>query len=90
MPDRTTETTVMFRRPFWLAGIDGTQPAGTYLLVIDEEEIPGISFLAYRRTATTIHTPAVAVPSGSHQTHLVERADLEAALEADRKSAAPF
>ncbi|MFC7053319.1 hypothetical protein ACFQI3_11530 [Hansschlegelia quercus] len=90
MPDRTTETTVMFRRPFSLAGINGAQPAGTYLLVIDEEEIPGISFLAYRRTATTIHTPAIAVRSGLHKTHLVERADLEAALDADRKSAAPF
>jgi hypothetical protein len=45
MAVRTTETTVTFRHPFTLTSLDGPQPAGTYRLVTDEEEILGLSFL---------------------------------------------
>jgi hypothetical protein len=85
---RTTETTVTFQRSFDLAAIEERQPPGVYRLVIDEDEILGISFLAYRRTATMLQTPALSARSGPAQSHLVDRADLEAALEADRKAAA--
>jgi hypothetical protein len=57
---RTTETTITFQQPFMLQAFDCKQPAGTYRLVIDEEEIIGLSFLAYQRTATLLHTPALA------------------------------
>lgn len=87
MPTRTTETTVTFERPFRLEALNGPQPPGTYRVMIDEEEILGISFLAYRRTATTLQTPAVSVRGGFSQSHLVDRADLEAALEADKTAA---
>jgi hypothetical protein len=40
---RTTETMVTFRHPFVLAAVAATQPAGTYRLVTEEEEIPGLS-----------------------------------------------
>ena len=50
MSVRTTETTVTFKHPFTLPSFDGPQPAGTYRLVMDEEEILGLSFLAFRRT----------------------------------------
>ena len=36
---RTTETAVTFRHPFVLAALAATQPAGTYRLVTEEEEI---------------------------------------------------
>lgn len=84
MPDRTLDTTVTFRRPFTLKALDGPQPAGTYRLVVDEDEILGVSVLAYRRTATMLQTPAISVRGQPVQSHLVDRADLEAAIEADR------
>ena len=85
MATRTTETTVTFRRSFDLTAIEERQPPGTYRLVIDEDEILGVSFLAYRRTATMLQTPALS-SRGPVQSHLVDRADLEAALEADKKT----
>ena len=39
-----------FRHPFVLTALETTQPAGTSRLVI---EIPGLSFLAWRRSATS-------------------------------------
>jgi hypothetical protein len=87
MSTRTTETTVTFERPFTLKALDGVQPPGTYRLVIDEDEIEGVSFLAYRRAATMLQTPELSVRGGLVQSHLVDRADLEAALEGDRTAA---
>ena len=46
---RSRQTTVTFRKPFRLSAIDHMQPAGTYRVVVDEEEIPATSFLAYRQ-----------------------------------------
>jgi hypothetical protein len=83
MPDRSTETHVTFRYPFTLRSSDGLLPAGTYRLVIDEEEILGLSFPAYRRTAGTLHTPAVSVVATHQQAFPVEPGELEGALEAD-------
>jgi hypothetical protein len=67
MSIRTTETTVTFRRPFTLAALDAPQPAGTYRLVVEEEQIPGLSFVAFRRVATLLHVPANPVPGGTCQ-----------------------
>ena len=83
MPDRTTETTVTFRNPFMLETFDRLQPAGTYRLVIDEEEILGLSFPAYRRTATVLHVPACSSGSTNRQAFPVDPKELEAALAAD-------
>ncbi len=50
---------ITFRYPFMLSSVNAEQPAGTYRLVTEEEEIPGLSFVAFRRTATMLHLPAV-------------------------------
>jgi hypothetical protein len=83
MAIRTTETTVTFRRPFMLESFDSAQPAGTYRLVIEEENIPGLTFLAYRRTATMLHVPAIPNSAGFEAVFFIDSADLAAALEAD-------
>lgn len=83
MTMRTRETTVTFLRPFRLSAFDHPQAPGTYRLAIDEEEILGISFIAYRRTATMLHTPATAVRTGPHQVFVIDPAELATALEAD-------
>ncbi len=91
MGTRTHETTVTFTHPFKLSVFDREQPAGTYRLAIDEEAIPDISFLAYRRLATMLHTPAVSVPGSSvfrssGQVFTVSAEELAKALEADLRT----
>ena len=80
---RSTETTVTFRRPFALAAIDGVQPAGTYRLVEEQEEIPGLSFVAFRRISTLLHVPANPAPGETCQVVPVLPDELAAALAAD-------
>ncbi|GEP60975.1 hypothetical protein [Reyranella soli] len=83
MSIRTTETTVTFRRPFTLAALDGAQPAGTYRLVVEEEQIPGLSFIAFRRVATLLHMPADSVPGGTREVVSVLPDELAEAVAAD-------
>jgi hypothetical protein len=83
MTIRTSDTEVTFRRPFTLSAFDTPLPAGTYRVVIDDEEIPGLSFLAYRRKATILHAPAMSVRSGLRQVFDIDQKELAEALEAD-------
>jgi hypothetical protein len=82
---RTVETTVAFKHSFRLISADTILPAGEYRLVTDEEEIPGLSFVAYRRIATMLHTPAISVLHGDRACLSITRSDLEAALTKDRQ-----
>jgi hypothetical protein len=86
MTVRTTETTVTFRRSFMMDAFDAPQPAGTYRLIIEEEDIPGLSFLAYRCTATTLYVPAIANSASFEEVFFVGSAELAAALEADAQA----
>ena len=83
MTVRTKNSEITFTRPFRLKNLDGEQPAGTYHLVVDEEEILGLSFLAYRRVATMLHTPAISVRGGPHQVFAIDPRELASALDAD-------
>jgi len=83
MSTRTTETTVTFRRAFTLAALEGAQPAGTYRLVMEEEQIPGLSFVAFRRTATLLHLPADPAPGDTRQVVSVAPDELAGALALD-------
>jgi len=80
---RTTHTMVTFRKPFILSSIEGLQPAGTYRLETDEEQIEGLSFNAFRRLEMTLHLPADPVPGGTRHVVRVDPAELAAALAAD-------
>ncbi len=84
MTTRSHETTATFSRAFALSEVDRPLPAGTYRVVIDEEDIPGLSFLAFRRTATRLYVPALSAPGGVSEMFLVDRGEFAAALEADR------
>jgi len=84
--DRTTETTVTFRHPFRLSALDRPQPAGTYMVVTDEQEIPGLSYAAFRRTATLFHIPAVGASRTHAEVICIDPLELTAALIADRRS----
>jgi len=54
---RTTSSTVVFRRPILLTGLDLPLPAGRYAVETDEELLSGLSFIAYRRVAAWLTLP---------------------------------
>jgi len=83
MTTRSHETTATFSRPFALSEVDRPLPAGTYRVVVDEEDIPGLSFVAFRRTATALYLPALSSPGGRSERFLINSDELTAALEAD-------
>jgi hypothetical protein len=83
MSARTTSRNVIFRRAFSLQGVDGMQPPGTYAVETDEEQIPGLSFLAYRRMTTTITLPFRNGGGVARQVSTIDPADLESALARD-------
>jgi hypothetical protein len=76
---RTTRETVTFEHPFFLHAVDEVQPAGTYTVAIDEELIEGVSFLAYRRVATTIYLPVRYGGPGSVHAVRVDPRELDVA-----------
>ena len=78
---RTTREILTFNRPFSLSAVDEVQPAGTYAVDVDEELIEGLSFLAYRRVATTIYLPLRRGRAGSVQAIRVDPGELTAAYE---------
>ena len=80
---RTTETMVTFRHPFMLAALEAAQPAGTYRVVTEEELIPGLSFTAYRRTATMLHLPALSTTAVTQQVVQVDPVEWAALVAAD-------
>lgn len=87
MSVRSSEALVTLSHPFTTSGLDGVQPAGTYRIVTDEEEIVGISFLAFRRTATLLHVPAIEISKTARQVVSIDPAELDAILEADSRPA---
>lgn len=87
MTVRTTESTVTLSHPFRTAALDRIQPAGTYRVVTDEEEIIGLSFLAFRRTATLLHIPALETSSIAKQVVAIDPTELDAILAADSRPA---
>jgi hypothetical protein len=76
-----------FRHPFTVSAVEGVMPPGTYRVVMDEEEILGLSFLAFRRVATSLHVPAVSKASGHSQLIPVDQAEFDAALSRDQQNA---
>jgi hypothetical protein len=76
---RTARESITFDHPFSLMAVDDLQPAGTYMIDIDEELIEGLSFLAYRRIATTIYLPLHQGNHGSVQAIRVDPQELAAA-----------
>jgi hypothetical protein len=78
---RSTRKLVTFHGPFHLKGIDRLLPPGDYRVVTDEERLEELSFVAYRRVATSIFVPAT---SGSAiEMSIIDPLELEAALDHD-------
>jgi hypothetical protein len=78
---------VTFLHPFSLAGADGEQPPGTYVVETTEVPIDGLSFAAYRRVSTTIVLPSPHYGWASRQMITIDPRELEAAGERDAETA---
>jgi len=83
MTIRTTKKTMVFHEPFLMAYFDQALPAGTYEVVTEEEQLDGISFLAYRRLQTYIYRRTPPPKTGLAPTYTVDPDDLEAAFMRD-------
>ena len=75
----TRHSTVTFRLPFTLPGLDRHYPAGTYRVETDAEQLD-VRFPASRRIATRI----MLVAGPMTQAWTVDPAELEAALANDQ------
>lgn len=84
MKTRTRETTVTFRRPFALAGLDEILPAGDYSVETEEALVEGISYAAYRRTATVLRLHAKPGPAHLTRAMTIDPEELDAALARDQ------
>ncbi len=80
---RSTESLVCFSRSFEVSALDAPQPPGTYRVLVDEEQLEGLSFVAYRRVATMLCIPAIEASSSLRQVVLVDPVELAAAIGAD-------
>lgn len=89
MTMRTSSKTITFTQPFTLAGVDGMQPAGTYIVQTDEERIPALLHRAYRRTATWIVLPSRFTGAGSSQLVSIDPMELDSALARDTPAWSP-
>ena len=83
MAERFTHQTVTFTQPFSIAGVEGKFPPGNFEIEVTEEELPGLSFIAYRRRSTTIRLPGLRAGSPYWQVVEIEPSDLATSLARD-------
>jgi hypothetical protein len=83
MTMRASRKTVTFRHPFSLTGMGAAQPAGTYTVETNEELLDGLSFPAWRRTATVILLRPQAGAAGIGEDLEIDPLELQAAQDSD-------
>ncbi len=83
MTMRSTKSTVTFSNPFTLSGYPGELPAGDYEVIVEEELLRGLSFEAYRRTATYLTVRGRGSHAGRSELRATYDSDLKEALSRD-------
>jgi hypothetical protein len=83
MAIRSRHESVVFQRDFRIEGINRTLPPGAYDVVTDEEEIEGLSFLAYRRVATSLRVTGPTRERVTTESFSIDPDDLKEALRLD-------
>lgn len=81
---RSTRSTVTFSNPFALPGYPGNLPPGDYEVLVEEELLQGLSFEAYRRTATYLTVRGRGGHAGRTELRPISDSDLKEALRRDR------
>ena len=80
---RSTRSTVTFSNRFTLPGYPGDLPAGDYEVLVEEELLQGLSFEAYRRTATYLTVRGRGGHAGRTELRAISDSDLKEALGRD-------
>ncbi|SMH46817.1 hypothetical protein [Maritimibacter sp. HL-12] len=80
---RSSTKTVKFSNPFTLSGYPGELPAGDYEIVVEEEILQGLSFEAWRRTATYLTVHVRGGQTGRTERWELTESDLNGALSRD-------
>ena len=80
---RSIRSTVTFSNPFTLSGYPGDLPAGDYEVLVEEELLHGLSFEAYRRTATYLTVRGRGNHAGRTELRATSDSDLKEALSRD-------
>ncbi|MCO6381409.1 hypothetical protein [Oceanicola sp. 502str15] len=80
---RSSTSTVTFSNPFTLPGYTGELPAGDYEVLVEEELLQGLSFEAYRRTATYLKVRGKGAQAGRRELRATTEGDLTKALHRD-------
>jgi hypothetical protein len=83
MTMRSTRSTVRFSNPFTLPGYAGDLPAGEYEVLVEEELLQGLSFAAYRRTATYLTVRGRGSHAGRSELRTISEKDLKEVLSRD-------
>ena len=85
---RTQQATMTFHHPFQIPGLDGPQPAGSYRLITDQEQLHGLSFITYRTIIAFLQVPALGASRLTVRQVPINIDDLEACMCADRQTMA--
>jgi hypothetical protein len=87
MSTRITARTVLFRHPFVLGGFERVEPAGSYLVETEEEEIDGatVAVSVWRRIGVVMHIRH----GGMTECMTIDPDDLEKALVRDAEGEEP-
>ncbi len=62
---RTRSSTVQFQSAFRLPGSPQAHPPGLYRVITGEEEVRGLSFVAWRTVFARLQVPALGTPASS-------------------------
>ena len=84
MLTRSTRSMVTFSKDFTIGDNQRELPAGTYEIVVEEELIQGLSFEAYRRTATYLMVRGRGSNAGQTTMQTTLKEELEHAMACDR------
>lgn len=81
---RSTRSMVTFSSEVTIGESQQELPAGTYEIVVEEELMQGLSFEAYRRTATYLMVRGRGSNAGQTTMHMTTQEELEHAIACDR------
>ncbi|WP_092066870.1 hypothetical protein [Poseidonocella pacifica] len=81
---RSSRSTVTFSNAFSLLGYRGQLPAGDYDVLVEEELLQGLTFEAFRRTATYLLVLGAGGRTGRCEMRATCESDLNEALSRDR------
>lgn len=84
MSTRTTHRNFQFQSAFRLPGLARDNPPGVYHVTVEEEEMHGLSFVAYRTVLAHLQIPALGTTAGSIEHVPICMDDLEDCVLDDR------